>query len=375
VRLVKKALAAAAVAPQVTARPTYRELKLGDAAVQLTAQVTQADATVLWSKVRGPGDVVFSDAAAKTTQVSFCEPGKYVLQAVASQAGVTASDEVVVRVWPAEGRKQPYKVLFLGNSFSFYNGTVGYRFWEFSKAAGEAVGDSYAASPFVKMLTSPGQPFQFHWYEHNSNSECTNCTDHVLPAPPTVNLTDFAGKYAQDVIADGEWDVVVMHSYSTAASRDPTNFFRYGKKLDRLIKRSGARVVLYQTWAYPGADNTTAEEATLLGNYAKLAEDTGAALSQVGQAFKDAHAELNGYVAWPNGVLFTDNKHPSSFGTYLAGAVHFGVIYGQSPVPLQLYPGSADISTPSIDSDKTQADKLRAIAARYAAMTPLQSGM
>ena len=28
-----------------------------------------------------------------------------------------------------------------------------------------------------------------------------------------------------------------MQSYSTSASRDVTNFFRYGKKLDRLVKK------------------------------------------------------------------------------------------------------------------------------------------
>ncbi|HVY25913.1 MAG TPA: LamG-like jellyroll fold domain-containing protein [Polyangiaceae bacterium] len=374
VRLIKKALPPAATAPKVTARPAYRELTVAESSAELTAKIDKDTAKVSWSKLSGPGKVVFSAPSALTTRASFCEPGKYVLQAVAAEADATASDQVVVRVWPAEGRKTPYKVLFVGNSFSFYNGTVGYRFWEYSKAAGEAVGDNYAQSPYVKMMTSPGQTFQYHWYENNQNSECTNCTDHVLPAPPTVNLTDFAGKNAQDIIADGEWDVVVMHSYSTAASRDPENFFRYGKKLDRLIKRSGARVVLYQTWAYPGGDDTAAEEATLLGNYEKLAQDLGSALSKVGTAFKDAHAELNGWAAWPNGILFTDNKHPSSFGTYLAAGVHFATIYGKSPATLPLYPGAADVSAPTIDSDKTKADKLRDIAARYAATTPLQSG-
>lgn len=374
VRLIKKALPAPATAPSVTARPAYREVTLAQSSIDLTAKVDNAAAKVSWSKLSGPGKVLFSVPTALTTQASFCEPGKYVLQAVAAVADATASDQVVVRVWPAEGRKMPYKVLFLGNSFSFYNGTVGYRFWEYEKAAGEVVGDSYAQSPYVKMITSPGQTFQYHWYENNQNSECTDCTDHVLPAPPTVNLTDYTGKNAQDIIAHGEWDVVVMQSYSTAASRDPENFFRYGKKLDRLIKRSGARVVLYQTWAYPGADNTTAEEATLLGNYEKLAQDLGSGISKVGTAFKDAHAELNGWAAWPDGILFTDNKHPSSFGTYLAAAVHFGSIYGKSPAPLQLYPGAADISAPTIDSDKAKADKLRDIAARYAATSPLQGG-
>jgi len=375
VRLSSKALAAGtAVPPTVAVRPTYTELTAMANKVSLSATTDSPAAAVSWHVVSGPGAVGFTAPSAATTDATFCAPGKYVLQAVAANGEATATDEVVVRVWPAEGRKEPYKVLFLGNSFTFYNGTVGYRVWEFAKAAGESVGDNYAASPFVKHITSPGQPFQFHWFEKNANSECTSCTDHVLPAPPTVNLTDYVGKYAQDVIADGDWDVVVLHSYSTAASRDVTNFFRYGKKLDRLIKRSGARTVFYQTWAYPGVDNTTAEEETLLGNYEKLAQQTGAALSKVGRAFKDAHAQLDAYQKFPNGILFSDDKHPSSFGTYLSAAVHFGVIYGKSPVPIKLYQGAGDISAPTIDSDKAKADQLRTIAAAYAAAKPLQNG-
>src|SRR5262245_62621970 len=44
--------------------------------------------TVLWTKFRGPGDVVFSDAQARlangkaTTTATFTEPGDYILQSV-----------------------------------------------------------------------------------------------------------------------------------------------------------------------------------------------------------------------------------------------------------------------------------------------------
>jgi hypothetical protein len=376
VRLSKKALTEMPKPPTVIARPTYQELAADAAEAELTATLGDANAKVAWSKISGPGNVVFSEPNALTTHATFCAPGKYVLQAIGYSGTATNTDEVVVRVWPTEGRKQPYKVLFLGNSFTFYNGTVGYRLWELAKASGEATGDVYAQSPFVKVMTSPGQPFQYHWYEQNSNGECTSCPDHILPAPPTVNLTDYSTKYAQDVIAGGEWDAVVLHTYSTGASRDVENFFRYGKKLDRLIKRSGARTVFYETWAYPGSDNTAAEETTIFDNYEKLAADTGAAVSRVGRAFKDARDQLDAgkFVKFPGGMLFSDDKHPSSFGTYLAASVHFGVIYGKSPVPVEFYPGAGDISTPLVSGDQAKADKLRTIAAAYAAEKPLASG-
>lgn len=370
VRLSNVARVPTAAGPSVLARPTYSELT-GDAqTLSLTSTVSGGTAAkVVWSMVSGPGTVLFSDPNAAATTATFCAPGKYLLQAQAYDASYTANDYVVVRVYPAAGRTDPYKTLFIGNSFSFYNGTVGYRYWEFAKQAGEKVGDNYAQSPYVKMMTSPGQNFQYHWFQNNSNSECTACTDHVLPAPPTVNLTDYTGKNAQAVVREGGWDVVFLHSYSLAPSNDTDAFIRYGKKLDRLIKRSGARTIFYQTWAYP-ADNalTTEVETAILGNYEKLAEQTGASLSKVGRAFQDVRLNHGGNAAWPNGLFFTDSKHPSSFGTYLAGALHYATAYRKSPVPLMLYPAPGDISAPEMSKDNARADLMRTIAAKYATL-------
>jgi hypothetical protein len=359
--------------PIVAARPAYTELTGAGASAALTANLGAAG-SVVWSVVSGPGSVVFDDPNAATTTATFCAPGKYVLRALAYDGEYTADDLVVVRVWPAEGRDIPYKTLFIGNSFSFYNGTVGYRYWEFAKQAGEAMGETYAGSELVKMLTSPGQTYQYHWYELNSNGECTDCADHVLPAPPTVNLSDYPGQNAQAVLRDGEWDVVFLQNHSAAPATDPTNFARYGKKLDRLIKLLGGRTVFYQTWAYPGASNTISVEEIILGNYETLAADTGAALSRAGRAFQYARENHDAYGAWPAGVLFSDNHHPSSFGTYLIGAVHFATVYGVSPGTVALYPGPDDVPSPEMTTDTARADLMRTIAAMYVPATPLAQG-
>jgi hypothetical protein len=53
-----------------------------------------------WSKVSGPGDVTFANAAALTTGASFSAGGTYVLKLTASDSELTAGDEVVVTVIP-----------------------------------------------------------------------------------------------------------------------------------------------------------------------------------------------------------------------------------------------------------------------------------
>ena len=54
--------------------------------------------TVAWSKVSGPGDVTFSDAAAVDTMVTFTIEGTYVLRLTADDGELQASDEVAVAV-------------------------------------------------------------------------------------------------------------------------------------------------------------------------------------------------------------------------------------------------------------------------------------
>lgn len=364
----RPARVAGAAIPRVIASPAYRELTGAGNVASLTA-IVRGHASLHWSTLSGPGTVSFSDPDDARTFATFYTPGKYVLQATATEGPASANDFSVVRVWPATGRDQPYKTLFLGNSFTFYNGTVGYRFWQLAKAAREQVGDNYAASPFVKEITTPSEGLLYHWFERNSNAECTACVDHVLPAPPLVPLTDYAGLRARDVIRAGGFDVVFVQGYSEEPLTDPLGFTRLARKFDRLIKSNGGRTVFFQTWSYPGIDE--ASEEAILTEYERLAERTGAALSPVGRAFRNARLHANGYAKWPDGLLAPDRKHPSSFGTYLVAAMHYAAVYGkQAPA---YYPDATDIPAPAISSDRARADRLRALAAEYAPDRPLAS--
>ena len=57
--------------------------------------------TILWSKVSGPGTVSFSNPNTASTTASFSSAGTYVLKLSASDSELSASDEVVVTVSPA----------------------------------------------------------------------------------------------------------------------------------------------------------------------------------------------------------------------------------------------------------------------------------
>jgi uncharacterized protein (TIGR03437 family) len=54
--------------------------------------------TIAWSKVSGPGMVVFSSPSALATTASFSAAGTYVLRLTASDSALMASDDVTVTV-------------------------------------------------------------------------------------------------------------------------------------------------------------------------------------------------------------------------------------------------------------------------------------
>ena len=70
--------------------------------VVLTATATDEGAlqplTFQWTKVSGPGNVTFTNAAAANTTASFSAPGAYVLRLTASDDGSQASDDVALTV-------------------------------------------------------------------------------------------------------------------------------------------------------------------------------------------------------------------------------------------------------------------------------------
>jgi hypothetical protein len=59
--------------------------------------------TISWSKVTGPGTVVFAPVNALVTSASFSAPGQYLLRVSASDGAIVVSDELSVAVYPVPG--------------------------------------------------------------------------------------------------------------------------------------------------------------------------------------------------------------------------------------------------------------------------------
>jgi hypothetical protein len=194
------------------------------------------------------------------------------------------------------------RVLFVGNSFTFYNSmpTLMRRL---------AAADEGAPAIFVVDYTAGG------WTLEDASR------DEGLAA----------------VLENARWDFVVLQeqsqllSFSAEQRREET--YPFARALQGQIASAGSRTVLFMTWGYkegdrrnyPG-DSFTAMQRRLAEGYRDLGAALAAAVAPVGLAWEEALQREPGLELWDS-----DGKHPNLAGSYLAACVFYAMLSGRNP--------------------------------------------
>jgi hypothetical protein len=189
-------------------------------------------------------------------------------------------------------------VLFVGNSFTFYNDMPGLV---------EGLAAAEGRPVVARLFTVGGARLS----EHAANPRVAAAMDKV------------------------PWDYVVLQEHSELPSRPDADRRVYPavRRLAGLARTAGSRVLLYQTWGYragdgdiPGKDDYAAMQRRLEHGYGVIAEELGVPVVPVGQAWAEALRQQPTIGLWD-----TDGKHPSLLGSYLAACVFYRVLYAKSP--------------------------------------------
>lgn len=227
--------------------------------------------------------------------------------------------------------EEPLRVLFLGNSYTYYNEMP---------AMVMALGNAQPGRRLeVKATTRGGATLEDLW-------------------SLTTGLTD---------LRTGKWDVVVLQDQSTLGQNyvearwgvnEPTGLLRWARYWNEEIQRKGAKPMLYLTWgrkAYP-------EFQTALNYaYSEAAREIGATIAPAGLAWKRIRETQ------PQIELFDpDGSHPSPEGSYLTACVFVEMLTGKT------CEGTNGVIVRLKMSDETQ--RLLAEAAHFA-VTQLQAGV
>jgi len=203
----------------------------------------------------------------------------------------------------AAGGQAPRKILFVGDSFTYYKDGI---YTHFERLAA-------AATPPLVVTADKS----------------------VFGGASLRRLWDL--KEPVKTIDTATYDVVVLQE--DIPETTIADFREYARRFVAQVRKNRARPVLFMAWAYPR-----------LG---------WISMAEIAQAHRDAAKELNIDVApvglaWQQaskrrpGMNFygSDREHPSMYGTYLATCVIYATIYGRDPngsayVPSGLTPEEA----------------------------------
>lgn len=198
------------------------------------------------------------------------------------------------------------KVLFIGNSFTYY--------WDMPLI-------------FAELVAGEDPKRELKVYEAVMGG---------------VTLQDLWQGKVQDVIKkDGPWDFVVLQEQSRRPFEDAQKMYAFSRLLNEFGKKAGARTAFFETWA----DKATPEnQKKLTDSYKTIAQECGAIVVPVGQAFTAASLKA------PEINIYEPDLHHSSLpGSYLAACVFYAKLTGKNPQGL---PFQMRIVEPSTGLDK-----------------------
>jgi len=195
----------------------------------------------------------------------------------------------------------PERVLFVGNSYYYYNNSLHNHVSSLVKSADAELGSRLQ----FKSATIGGAALNHHNLPH-------------LIAPARIGVSQ-----------PFEWVVMQGGSGEPLSPRRREIFRQTASVNAALIRDQGGQVALYMTHAYVKPhrqfkpENIVATEAM----YVDVGNEIGALVIPVGLAFEEA------YRRFPDLKFHNrDGTHPSLLGTYLAACTTYAALYGRSPV-------------------------------------------
>jgi hypothetical protein len=206
------------------------------------------------------------------------------------------------------GGPTPNAILWVGNSFFYYNNSMHSHVTNLVRAADPK---STARSTSVTISGSG-----IDWHDMASYFR-----------PRAIGRYTFAGDNEIIFSEPGrQFDAVIIADCSQCPIHPQlkTVFHEYAKIQSEVVTASGARPIFFMTWAYkdkPEMTDQLAEQYTIAGN----ANDT--LVIPAGLAFAKAIAKR------PDLEFYqSDKRHPTRIGTYLAACTTYAAVYRKSPV-------------------------------------------
>ncbi len=226
---------------------------------------------------------------------------------------------------PDPAVSQRPKILFVGNSHTFYN---------------------HLSRIFVNIVDAMGR-----------KSDVYELSQGYYTLKRFSDTEDKAGIMLDQVLSKQKWELVVLQeNTSMVLSPSPEEeMYPYARALDEKIKAAGGQTAFLMTWApkngiKDGIRKKSMEDTQMqiAARYMAISDELDSLVIPAGAGFvrcQEAYPEIE---LWDN-----DGQHPSPEGSYLTACVIYATIFRESPENCS-YTG---------DLDKETAAKLQKVAA------------
>ena len=215
------------------------------------------------------------------------------------------------------GYEQIKTVLYVGNSFYYYNDSMHSKVLGLTNVADPQNRSAYRST----SITISGSGF--NWHDMESYFRPNAVASYSFVGDNEIRFNKF----------DKPFDAVIMNDCSQCPVHPQLKgmFHEYAEKHSATVRKHGAKPILFMTWAYadkPEMTQQLAEEYTIAGN------KNDALVIPAGLAFAKAIAKKTGI-----GMYAPDKRHPSMLGTYLSACTIYAALYNKSPVGLSYTAG------------------------------------
>jgi hypothetical protein len=220
------------------------------------------------------------------------------------------------------GLEQPKSILYVGNSFFYFNNSM-HRYVSGLVTAADPTNRRQYRNTSI-TISGAG----LNWHDVESYFKPGGVASYSFVGDNEIVFNKF----------DKPFDVVIMNDCSQCPIHPQLKniFHEYARKHCQTVVKHGAKPALFMTWAYSDKPEMTAqlaEQYTIAGN------NNDALVIPAGLAFAKALGKN------PQIVLYdADKRHPSLLGTYLSACTIYASLYKKSPAG-NPYTGGIDAKT------------------------------
>ena len=191
----------------------------------------------------------------------------------------------------SEDTTKQIDILFIGNSFTYFNEGLDYHLSNMLKADSAINTFTY----LIEKAAVSSYTLERHWND-------TSTLNHLLKH---------------------NWNEVILQEQSTRPINHFNLFMEYAMKFDTLVKHQQARTMMFMTWA---RKDRPQDMDLLAAAYDSVSKTLHAQLAPVGRVWEYT---LNHYPAIT--LHISDNKHPTLAGTYLTCCVFYYCLFDRNP--------------------------------------------